>query len=301
MILSNPCKIIVNIPTSNNTNVIGRKIYRTFAGNNTFKLLVTINNNTSTVYIDDKADTDLGVNEPVTTTLNIIKPSTISVLLYDSNDSYNLTSLGTYSYKFTFVTTNGGETSGSGASNSVTLSNTAYKIFLNIPISSDTNVVARKIYRTYANGNQYKLLTTINNNTTSFYIDDIPDASLSNLIPNVNTTTQIAPNTNTTSSLSGNSDPVNILLSNSIREVNVPSTSSTLFKLYTNSGRLAKDRSIYNTDKRGGTGTDINDGSVVTDTINMNLENMSINFRCKLRGSISVSYTHLTLPTICSV
>jgi hypothetical protein len=102
----------------------------------------------------------------------------------------------------------------------------------------------------------------------------------------VNTTTQIAPSTNTTSSLSGNSDPVNILLSNSIREVNVPSTSSTLFKLYANSGRLAKDRSVYNTDKRGGTGTNIDDGTVVTDTINMNLENMSINFRCKLRGSI---------------
>ena len=39
--------------------------------------------------------------------------------------------------------------------------------------------------------------------------------------------------------ISGNSDPVNILLSNSIREVNVPSTNSTLFKLYTNLGRLA--------------------------------------------------------------
>ena len=285
-ILSSPCKVIVNIPTSNNINVIGRKIYRTLSGTNTFKLLVTINNNTSTVYIDDKPDTDLGVNEPVTTTLNILKPSNPSVLLYDINESNNLTSLGTYLYKFTFVTSNGGETSGSVASNSVTLSNTAYKIFLNIPISSNSNVVARKIYRTYANGNQYKLLTTINNNTSSFYIDDIPDSSLSNLIPNVNTTTQIAPSTNTTSSLSGNSDPVNILLSNSIREVNVPSTSSTLFKLYANSGRLAKDRSVYNTDKRGGTGTNIDDGTVVTDTINMNLENMSINFRCKLRGSI---------------
>lgn len=49
----------------------------------------------------------------------------------------------------------------------------------NIPIG-DTGCVARKIYRTHANGNWYDayLVTTITDNTTTTYVDNIADTSL---------------------------------------------------------------------------------------------------------------------------
>lgn len=58
----------------------------------------------------------------------------------------------------------------------------------NIPTSSDANVVARKIYRTTVNGSTLKLLTTINNNTTTTYADNIADGSLGATIPSANGT-----------------------------------------------------------------------------------------------------------------
>jgi hypothetical protein len=47
-----------------------------------------------------------------------------------------------------------------------------------IPTSSDGQVIARRIYRTAANSSIFLRLTTINDNTTTTYIDTIPDDSL---------------------------------------------------------------------------------------------------------------------------
>lgn len=56
-----------------------------------------------------------------------------------------------------------------------------------IPVSSDPNVTARKIYRTAANGSTFKLLTTISDNTTTTYADNVADASLGATEPASNT------------------------------------------------------------------------------------------------------------------
>ena len=48
----------------------------------------------------------------------------------------------------------------------------------NIPISDNLNVIGRKIYRSYANKTKLFLLTTINDNTTTTFIDTISDSKL---------------------------------------------------------------------------------------------------------------------------
>jgi hypothetical protein len=47
-----------------------------------------------------------------------------------------------------------------------------------IPTSSDAQVTGRKLYRTEANGATYYWLATINDNTTTTFVDNIPDIAL---------------------------------------------------------------------------------------------------------------------------
>jgi hypothetical protein len=81
----------------------------------------------------------------------------------------------------------------------------------------------------------------------------------------------IAPDTNTTISIFGNSDPIDTLISNTITENNIPVANSQLFKLYVRSGRYDKDLNIYTN---------------FTNTIQMDLEDMQINIKCRLKGLI---------------
>mgnify|MGYP001563313465 CR=1 FL=1 len=97
-------------------------------------------------------------------------------------------SLGDYRYRITFVFSDGTETAGSQRSNKVTTKNKKKsdgntapytKIRLkNIPISDAFQVVARNIYRTQANGTEYRLLDTINDNILTSYDDSIADATI---------------------------------------------------------------------------------------------------------------------------
>jgi len=92
---------------------------------------------------------------------------------------------GWYNYAVTFVTATG-ETLISGNSNSVNPVNQQV-ILTNIPTGS-SNVIARKIYRTTAGGRLLRLVATINDNTTTTYIDNTPDSSLGAYAPAYNTT-----------------------------------------------------------------------------------------------------------------
>jgi hypothetical protein len=56
-----------------------------------------------------------------------------------------------------------------------------------IPISARPGITARKIYRTAANGSQLKLLATINDNTTTTYLDSTPDGGLGANAPTLDT------------------------------------------------------------------------------------------------------------------
>lgn len=90
---------------------------------------------------------------------------------------------GAYSYKITFRYDGYQESNGSPASNSVTVTNEDIDL-TSIPTSSETDIViARKIYRTEADGSTYKLVTTITDNTTTTYTDSLADGSLGANIP----------------------------------------------------------------------------------------------------------------------
>lgn len=96
---------------------------------------------------------------------------------------------GAHRYLCTFVTADG-ETQAGAVSNSITIVNktvTGKIVLTDIPIGS-SQVTARRIYRTAANGSTYLLLTTISDNSTTTYIDNIVDSYLGGQAPTSNTT-----------------------------------------------------------------------------------------------------------------
>lgn len=98
---------------------------------------------------------------------------TVNVLNTDGNLSN-----ATYQYRYSYVTASGKESSLSPA---ISFSNNlSQKQFLlsNIGTYSLDNIVARKIYRTKANGDEFYLLTTINDNASTTWVDNTPDEQL---------------------------------------------------------------------------------------------------------------------------
>ncbi len=81
-----------------------------------------------------------------------------------------------YKYKVTFYYTDG-ESNECEDEVSITPTDGKSVNISNIPIGG-LNVTQRRLYRTTGDGAVYKLLTTINNNTTTTYTDKIPDSGL---------------------------------------------------------------------------------------------------------------------------
>lgn len=102
---------------------------------------------------------------------------------------------GAHSYKVTFLA-GATETEAGTQSSPVTVVDKTVngKVSLTgIPISSDANVTSRKIYRTEAAADpdvaaNYKLLTTIANNTATAFTDNVADGSLTTAAPTTNDT-----------------------------------------------------------------------------------------------------------------
>lgn len=99
---------------------------------------------------------------------------------------------GTYSYKVTFVNDFGETSAGTASAN---VAPVAEKVDISaIPTGSTTEPYAvryRKIYRTEAGGSTYKLLTTITDNTTTTYTDNIADGALGATPPSINRCSKI--------------------------------------------------------------------------------------------------------------
>jgi parallel beta-helix repeat protein len=97
--------------------------------------------------------------------------------------------IGTYRYKVTFVTVNGETTGGTTATVTTTSGN--QDVNLNSIQIGPSGTIARKIYRTAVNGTDpnEQLVTTINDNTTTSFLDNVPDGSLGAGLPGGNTAT----------------------------------------------------------------------------------------------------------------
>lgn len=99
-------------------------------------------------------------------------------------------SAGDYKWKLTFVT-DYGETEAGTISATVTVADpsTNGKAAISaIPTDSTGRVRNRKLYRTTAGGSTYKLVTTIYDNITTTYTDNVADASLGATAPSSNNT-----------------------------------------------------------------------------------------------------------------
>ena len=94
---------------------------------------------------------------------------------------------GTYYYGITFVTAQGETGTGDLAT---LISPVLQKVELsNIPVSSNSRVTSRKIWRTPGTGGNFlKLVATLSDNTTTTYSDNIADGALGANAPYVNTT-----------------------------------------------------------------------------------------------------------------
>jgi hypothetical protein len=87
---------------------------------------------------------------------------------------------GVYSYKVIYVSKYGQFSNTGPKSVDVTASSNAEIALTRIPVSSDTQVVARRIYRTVGNGSVWLFLDEILDNTSTTYTDIVADGSLGN-------------------------------------------------------------------------------------------------------------------------
>jgi hypothetical protein len=94
------------------------------------------------------------------------------------------TSASVYSYKITFVNKQGFESNAGPQSANLTLTAGRAAITLtDIPVSNDTQVIARKLYRTVASGSLWIYVARIEDNTTTTYSDVTADTSLGETSP----------------------------------------------------------------------------------------------------------------------
>lgn len=158
-----------------------RRLWRTNVGGATAteKLLATLADNTTLVYQDTLPDSALGAAIPTSNTAGVPAPGA-ATLASGAAGSPN----GAYRAQVTFVNA-AGETTGSVE---FTITVTSQHIsWSNIPLGP-TGTTARKLYRTAAAGasGTEKLVTTLADNTTTTFDDNVADGSLGAAIPTTN-------------------------------------------------------------------------------------------------------------------
>ncbi|MBQ1769119.1 MAG: hypothetical protein IIZ99_00245 [Turicibacter sp.] len=130
-------------------------------------------------YLNDKLFITNGKHYPlVYNGQNVWEMGACEVIPTDTNGGLE----GIYHYEITFVTPGGEERIGT-SSNTVEIHGKC--TLLNLPLGYD-GVTARKIYRTDGNGENLKLVDTVNDNETLTYTDNKADSSLTNAIPAIN-------------------------------------------------------------------------------------------------------------------
>lgn len=158
-----------------------RRLWRTSVGGATAteKLLATIADNTTTVYQDTLPDSALGVAIPVTNTAAVPAPGAATVAAGAAG-----TPNGAYRCQVTFVNA-AGETTG-GVEFTITVASLQIN-WSAIPLGP-SGTTARKLYRTAAAGasGTEKLVTTISDNSTTTFTDNVADGSLGAAIPITN-------------------------------------------------------------------------------------------------------------------
>lgn len=127
---------------------------------------------------DSATTTDIGAT-------GVTAPTAPTVALAGAGAG-NLDTGVVYTYKITFINANG-ETEAGTISADITPTGGDGQVSLTaIPVSPHSSVTSRKIYRTDGGGSTYKLLTTVSDNTTTTFTDNIADGSLGATAPATN-------------------------------------------------------------------------------------------------------------------
>lgn len=130
----------------------------------------------------DRAHQGKRQNQVDGTVSTITPPS--SALIATLNPVAGNLSIGAYTYLVEYENALGQLSAPNAVSNIITTVGGSQRINLSaIPVSGSALVTKRRIYRTKADGTTYYLLTTINDNTTTTYADNIADANLTVVMP----------------------------------------------------------------------------------------------------------------------
>ena len=210
----------------------------------------------ATTYEDKTLDSILINNLikfPIYSTYTILAPTNQDANNYSYPSGTNPGLNGTYYYMISYIS-NTNESECSNMIGPITVSNQAINIS-NLPISLDASVTGRKIYRTNnylkPNINNYYLVTTINDNTTTNYIDTTLDSMLNiNIIPIVNNkciksfvTIQYNQNQLTLTNL--DNTPINFILDyNNIYNMYIDIIPQNNYQIYNNQAYI-KNNSYY--------------------------------------------------------
>ena len=133
---------------------------------------------------NDSALVDVGGNFNFDTVAEVNTTDAANFVATILNVAGNINN-GSHTYTIIYKTADGGETGAYHINIFKTITivdnTTAGQVELTgIPVSTDARVVARDIYRSSANDSPYygKKLATLNDNTTTTYVDNLPDSSL---------------------------------------------------------------------------------------------------------------------------
>ena len=186
------CMQVLMYP-SNETGVIARRLYRTKAGGAEYFLVSEIQNNAQAQITDYFFDNQLAVRNPAQPTTGRIAqvtvptgpPGTIARRLYrskrdvttawfflgDLRDNTTLTFLDAIPDT---ALASSMPTANTGGSNGIPQ--------ITVP-SGPSGVIARRLYRTQANGQTYALVAEFTGNAATVFTDNVPDAGLSGAAP----------------------------------------------------------------------------------------------------------------------
>lgn len=167
-------KIVVTLPLGP-TGTTARKIYRSIAAGHSPLYLATVSDNTTTTYTDNIADASIGVI-----------PGAVTVALPGTPVAGNVED-GDHDYAVTFVTASGETLPSAVVVLTVVDKATNGKGNITAIPLGPAGTTARKLYRSEAAAHSLKLLTTLNDNTTTTYLDNIADASLTTAAPSTST------------------------------------------------------------------------------------------------------------------
>jgi hypothetical protein len=182
------------IPVSTDPRVTSRRIYRsTAAGGTTYYYIQEIGDNTTTTYTDGLNDAYLtfpspsanssGTGQMALTSISLGPAGTTARHIYRTpvgvtTSALSLKKVATISDNTTTVYTDSQADTALGES--IPATNTAdggQLVLTGIP-AGPAGTTARKLYRTEVGGSVFKALTTLSNNTTTTFADNVEDSSL---------------------------------------------------------------------------------------------------------------------------